>query len=304
MRQPAFLKPGDRIRVVSPSGKVDVEKIISGIELLRTEGFELLVSDHVFGTHFQFAGTDQQRLHDVQEALDDPDCRAIVCARGGYGAIRLAEQLCLDGFRHNPKWLVGFSDITVLHAILQKEGFDSIHGPMPGFYLNDGAPTESFRQLVRLLKGKNTTYRFQPHNLNRNDQAEGLLCGGNLSIVYSLLGTPWQIETSGKILFIEDVSEYLYHLDRMMHGLKLSGSLAGLKALLVGGFTEMKDNDSPFGQSAEEIIRAAVADYNYPVVFNCPSGHTDENMPLVFGRNYCIGKQNGNVYLETAKRKR
>ena len=299
MRQPAFLKPGDRIRVVSPSGKVNADKIGPGIECLRAEGFELLVAGHVFGSHFQFAGTDEERLQDLQEALDDPDCRAIVCARGGYGAIRLAEQLCLDAFRRNPKWLVGFSDITVLHALIQKEGFCSIHGPMPGFYLKEGAQTESFRQLVAVLKGESSAYAFETHSLNRNGEAAGELCGGNLSIVYSLLGTPWQLETEGKILFIEDLSEYLYHLDRMMYGLKLSGSLKGLKALLVGSFTDLKDNDSPFGQSVEEIILSAVKDYNYPVLFNCPSGHIDENMPLVFGRTYGIGTANGQVLLES-----
>lgn len=300
MRQAAFLNPGDRIRIVSPSGKVNAEKIAPGIETLRAEGFGVLVSDHVFGNHFQFAGTDEERLEDLQEALDDPSCKAIVCTRGGYGAIRLVEQLRFDRFRQYPKWLIGFSDITVLHALFQKEGFCSIHGPMPGFYLKDGRQTESFRQLLRLLKGENTTYSFEPNSLNRNGEAEGVICGGNLSIVYSLLGTPWQIETEGKILFIEDLSEYLYHLDRMMYALKLSGSLKGLKALLVGSFTEMKDNDSPFGKAAEEIILSAVKDYDYPVLFNCPSGHIDENMPLVFGRTYRIGEQNGEVVLEPA----
>lgn len=299
MYQPAYLKPGDKIRVVSPSGKVNAEKINSGINALRNQGFEVIASAHVFGNHFQFSGTDTERLLDLQEALDDPDCKAIVCARGGYGAIRLAEQLCLDGFRRNPKWLVGFSDITVLHALIQNEGFCSIHGPMPGFYLKDGAETESFRLLSAVLKGESSTYRFDAHSLNRNGEAAGELCGGNLSIVYSLLGTPWLLETEGKILFIEDLSEYLYHLDRMMYGLRLSGSLKGLKALLVGSFTEMKDNDSPFGQTVEEIILSAVKDYNYPVLFNCPSGHIDENMPLVFGRTYRIGTANGQVLLES-----
>jgi len=297
MRKPAFLSKGDRIRIVSPAGKIKSEKVEPALALLKAEGYEVIVGNHVFDNHFQFAATDEQRLADLQEAMDDPQCKAIICSRGGYGAIRIADQLNFEKFKETPKWLIGFSDITVLHAYFQKEGFCSIHGPMPGFYLNDGHPTESYRQLIQLISGEIPTYSFDQAQLNRTGNATGTLCGGNLSIVYSLLGTPRQIETNNKILFIEDLSEYLYHLDRMMYGLKQSGSLQNLKALLVGSFTEMKDNDSPFGQNVEEIILNAVKDYNFPVFFNCPSGHIDENMPLVFGQNYSLSEKNGKITL-------
>lgn len=298
MQAPAFLKPGDRIRIVSPAGKVNAEKIYSGIELLREAGFEVFIGDHVFGGHFQFAGTDSQRLADLQEAFDDPDCKAIVCARGGYGTIRLAGQINLESFSLHPKWLVGFSDITVLHAILQKADICSIHGPMPGFYLKNNQMTDSFNQLVAVLTGQMLPLCFDLHPQNRPGTATGQLCGGNLSIIYSLIGTPLQFKTDGKILFIEDLSEYLYHIDRMMHSLKLSGCLNGLKALLVGSFSELKDNDSPFGQSVEEIILHAVSEYDYPVIFGCPSGHIDENMPLVLGQSYRIEQETQGVTLQ------
>lgn len=289
---PPYLKAGDRIRIVSPSGKVREEKILPGIELLKQAGFELVLGDHTFHTYFQFAGTDDQRLHDLQEALDDPDCRAIICSRGGYGAVRIADRLDFSLFRKNPKWLVGFSDITVLHARLQKEGFCSIHGAMPGFYLQDGQPSESYTSLLRVLQGESFAIEVPPHKFNRNGRAVGELVGGNLSIIYSLMGTPDELETEGKILFIEDLSEYLYFLDRMMHSLKLAGKLKKLKGLVVGGFTEMKDNDSPFGQSASEIILEALKEYGYPVCFDFPAGHIDYNMPLVFGNEYSLDVSN------------
>ncbi|RKD92340.1 S66 peptidase family protein [Mangrovibacterium diazotrophicum] len=297
MHQPAFLKPGDRIRIVSPAGKIDAEKVMPAVELLKQEGFEVLLGQHTFDRHFQFAGTDADRLNDFQEALDDPDCRAIICSRGGYGAIRLVDELNFERFRRSPKWLVGFSDITVLHARFQQEGFCSIHGPMTAFYLKDGVQTESYRKLMQMVRGNFSTDTFDAHQLNRGGHAEGELCGGNLSIVYSLLGTALAPDTAGKILFIEDLTEYLYHLDRMMHGLKMAGKLKDLSALLVGSFTEMKDNDSPFGQSVEEIIFEAVRDYDFPVYFDCPSGHIDENMPLLFGGQYSLTAQNGQVIL-------
>lgn len=283
---PNYLKKGDRIRVVSPAGKVEKEKIRSGMNLFEQAGFEVVWGDHVFDNHFQFAATDTRRLRDLQQALDDPQCRAIVCARGGYGAIRLVDQLDLSNFRQQPKWLVGFSDITVLHALLQNEGFCSIHGAMPGFYLKDDQPSDSFNELLKTLKGENSPVRVPPQAFNRPGDASGILTGGNLSMIYSLMGTPLEPATDGNILFIEDLAEYLYHLDRIMQSLKLAGKLESLKGLLVGGLTEMKDNDAPFGQSPQEIIRETVKAYDFPVCFDFPAGHIDRNLPLVFGAGY------------------
>ncbi len=286
MLKPDYLKKGDRIRVVSPAGKVEKKKIRAAMNLFERAGFEVVWGDHVFDNHFQFAATDEHRLDDFQQALDDPGCKAIVCARGGYGAIRLLDQLDLSAFGRQPKWLVGFSDITVLHALLQNGGFCSIHGAMPGSYLKDDQPTESFSELLNALNGESGPVEVLPHQFNRPGKTSGKLVGGNLSMLYSLMGTPLEPETDGNILFIEDLAEYLYHLDRIMHSLKLSGKLKNLKGLVVGGFTDMKDNDAPFGQSALEIIREAVKAYDYPVCFDFPAGHIDRNLPLVFGARY------------------
>lgn len=286
MNIPPFLKKGDRIRIVSPAGKVSAKKIIPGIELLRNEGFEVLIGQHVFGEHFQFSGTDSERAADLQEAIDDPQTRAIICARGGYGSVRLLEQLDFSLLKANPKWLIGFSDITVLHSVFNSLGLASIHGAMPGFYLQQEQASESFQKLMQILSGETLTYQFETSSFNRSGSAQGEIVGGNLSLLYSLKGTLFDLKTEGKILFIEDLSEYLYHLDRMMVNLRLSGKLEKLAGLIVGGFTEMKDNDNPFGKTVEEIILDAVRDYTFPVCFNFPAGHIDENMPLVLGSRY------------------
>lgn len=285
---PPYLRPGDRIRIISPAGKVQKDKVIPGIELLLENGFEVVTGKHVFDQHFQYAGTDRQRISDFQEAIDDPATKAIVCSRGGYGAIRIVGKLDFSPLLKAPKWLVGFSDITVFHAALSKIGLASIHGAMPGFFVENKKPTKSFFSLLEILtKGKSQT-DVPTHPLNRKGNCSGELTGGNLSLIYSLQGTPWQLETSGKILFIEDLSEYLYHLDRMMQNLRLSGQFSHLAGLVVGGFTGMKDNDSPFGKTAYEIIQDAIQDYNFPVCYDFPSGHIAKNRSLMLGGTYSL----------------
>lgn len=288
MLKPYYLQQGDRIRIVSPAGKVNQEKVLQGVNLLRKAGFELILGEHTFKSHFRFAGTDEQRLNDFQQAIDDPICKTIICSRGGYGAIRIADKLDFRNFRKYPKWLVGFSDITLLHTLFQQKGFCSIHGVMPSFFLNEGKPTESYTSLIQLLEGHQNSIEITATKFNKSGKASGQLIGGNLSVLYSLQGTPLDQKTDGKILFLEDLSEYLYQLDRMMNSLKLSGKLNNLNGLIVGGFTEMKDNDSPFGKCMEEIILDAVKDYNYPVCFNFPAGHIDRNLPLILGAEYSM----------------
>jgi muramoyltetrapeptide carboxypeptidase len=283
---PPFLKPGDRIRIVSPAGKVQKDKVLPGIELLQDEGFEVIVGNHVFDKYFQYSGTDQHRLADLQEAIDDPKTKAIVCARGGYGTTRIIDRLDFTALLKNPKWIAGFSDVTVLHSVLNKLGIASIHGAMPGFFVENKKPSRSFYSLIDLLLTGRSKIQCQPDQLNRKGQVTGELVGGNLSLLYSLQGTPWQLDTTNKILFIEDLSEYLYHLDRMMQNLKMAGQLKNLAGLVVGGFTEMKDNDSPFGKSAYEIILEAVQDYRFPVCFDFPAGHIPKNLPLLLGGQY------------------
>ena len=288
MYKSAYLKQGDLIRIVSPAGKIDEKKIFPAVDLLKQNGFNILLGKHMFNTHYQFAGTDEQRLNDLQEAMDDPNCKAIICSRGGYGAIRIVDKLDLSSFKKNPKWLIGFSDVTTLHALLQRDGFCSIHGSMPAYYLNEERPTESFLELKNILCGGVTQVDVVASKYNKSGRVSGQIVGGNLSILYSLMGTPLEPDMNGKILFIEDLSEYLYHLDRIMYSLKLSGKLERLKGLLVGQFTNMKDNDSPFGQNVEEIISNAVSSYSFPVCFNFPAGHVDRNLPLIFGKEYIL----------------
>jgi muramoyltetrapeptide carboxypeptidase len=286
MRKPEYLKAGDRIRIVSPAGSITKEKVLPAVDLLRQQGFDVILGDHVFDRHFQFSATDSQRLADLQLAFDDPECKAVICSRGGYGTIRIAGRLDFSMFNRYPKWLVGFSDITILHACVQHAGFCSVHGAMPGFYVQEGKVSQSFLELMTLLKGEGISILFPSNKLNRTGSAAGKLVGGNLSLLYSLIGTPVEPETDDNILFIEDISEYLYHLDRMMQSLRFAGKLKNLKALIVGGFTEIKDNDDPFGQTVEEIIMQAVQDYSYPVCFDFPAGHMPINRPFILGSGY------------------
>lgn len=283
---PAYLQKGDRIRIVAPAGIVSKEKIFPGIELLQDFGYEVLLGKHVFDSHFQYAGTDEQRAADFQEAINDPETMVIICARGGYGSVRIIEKLNFSPLLKSPKWLVGFSDVTVLHSVLNKLGLASIHGAMPAFFLENKKPSKSFDSLMEVLTSGNSSVEIKSHSLNTEGSCSGELVGGNLSLLYSLQGTPWQLNTKGKILLIEDLSEYLYHLDRMMQNLKLAGQLSGLSGLVVGGFTEMKDNESPYGKLAYEIIREAVHDCQFPVCFDFPSGHISKNLSLILGATY------------------
>lgn len=289
---PPTLHKGDRIRVVAPAGKVSKEKVMPGIELLQEVGYEVLLGNHVFDKHFQYAGTDHQRLADFQEALNDPMTRAIICARGGYGSVHLIDQLDFSPLLTNPKWIAGFSDITLFHVLLNKLRIASVHGAMPAFYIDNKKPARSFYSLLEALTLGRSQVEMESNAFNRPGHCTGELVGGNLSLIYSLQGTPWQLQTKGKILFLEDVSEYLYHLDRMMHNLRLSGQLNGLSGLVLGGFSEMKDNDSPFGKSSYEIIREAVQEYDFPVCFDFPAGHIPKNLSLIMGAQYALEVDN------------
>lgn len=289
---PPYLQKSDRIRIVAPAGKISKEKVLPGIELLQEMGYEVLIGNHLFDRHFQYAGTDLQRAADLQEAISDPLTRVIICARGGYGSVRIIEKLDFTALRNHPKWLVGFSDVTVLHSVFNSLGIASVHGAMPGSFLEHKKPVKSFRSLMEALTAGTSQMDMEANALNRRGKCSGELVGGNLSLLYSLQGTPWQLDTKGKILFIEDVSEYLYHLDRMMQNLRLSGQLKNLAGMVVGGFTEMKDNESPFGKSAYEIILEAVQGYDFPVSFDFPAGHIPRNISLILGAQYSMDVEN------------
>ncbi len=284
MKTPPFLIPGDKIRIISPAGKCSEEQVLPAVNWLKDNGFIVELGIHVFGQYFQFSGTDDERLFDLQEALDDPEAGAIICSRGGYGTIRIMDHLDFSCFRKHPKWLVGYSDITILHNRIHQLGYQSIHSVMCRHFVDEnGQPTDSLLSLIRVLKGEKPVYEFCGNPLNRRGTATARLVGGNLSLLYSLIGTPYDLDTAGKILFIEETSEYLYHIDRMMNSLKLSGKLMNLAGLVVGQFSDVKDNPDPFGKTVEEIILDAVKENDFPVCFGVPAGHEQPNLALTLG---------------------
>jgi muramoyltetrapeptide carboxypeptidase len=281
---PPFIKKGALVGLVSPSGKIPPNVVVQAEKYLDQLGFRHVRGKHVTDAWHQFAGKDESRAADLQEMIQNPEVEVIWCTRGGYGAQRVIENVDFSILRANPKWLVGFSDITVFHSILQNvEGVMSVHGPMAKNLYNGVYNTSGMTSLWELLQGSMTQFDLEPHPLNRQGISKGILTGGNLTILNTLKGSPYDFDPTGKILFIEDVGEYLYHIDRMMQGLKLAGKLACLSGLVVGQMSELQDNNAPFGASAYEIIADAVKDYAYPVLFDFPAGHTKRNEPLLFG---------------------
>ncbi|NQU51586.1 MAG: LD-carboxypeptidase [Bacteroidetes bacterium] len=287
MAVPLFIKQDSKIRIVSPAGKIKETLVLPAAEWLEKQGCKIEMGKHIFAQHCQFAGTDEQRLEDLQTALDDPECSAIICSRGGYGTVRVIDQLDFTEFKKHPKWVVGYSDVTMLHNHLNNMGFASVHGAMPPFFFNEkGESNENLDSLKNLLCGQKVSYTISANEKNKNGNTNGQLVGGNLSIITSLFGTRYELDTENKILFIEEIDEYLYHIDRMMHQLKLAGKLDKLAGIVVGDFTNIKDNDSPFGKTIEEIILDAVKEFNFPVCFGFPGGHDKKNLALSFGNSW------------------
>lgn len=280
---PPFLHPGDRIAMVSVAGKINPEPVVAAKKFLEAENFVVEVGPHSFGSNHMFSGTDAERAEDIQKALDDPGVRAILFNRGGYGSLRTMALLDWSDFFRYPKWLVGFSDITVFHSFLSKQDVASIHGVMPYFFFENGQRTESLEMLLDLLRGQSSSYSLPSNSLNRIGKASGKLVGGNLSILLSLRGTMLDQKFQGSVLFIEDIDEYDYHIDRMMMNLKFGGVLSQVSGLIVGYFTDTKSGTTPFGSNALEIIRDAVSGYGYPVLFGFPAGHELPNYPLLMG---------------------
>ena len=269
--------------IVAPARKVTALEMQPAIELLQSWGLEVVKGMYLFGEEDQYSGSDQQRWADFQMVLDDASIDAVIFARGGYGFVRIIDKLDFTKFMRHPKWLIGFSDVTVLHNHVNRNlKVETIHAPMAINIPN--TPKAVLENLHQLLTGNKVSYQYPAHFFNRRGKASGELVGGNLSLIHTLAGTPSDLLTKGKILFLEDLDEYLYHIDRMMLNLKRSGKLHGLKALVIGGMTDMKDNAIPFGKSAEEIILDAVKEYDYPVAFGISSGHIERNEPLVMGR--------------------
>ena len=290
MKIPAFLKKGDKVAIVCPAsflgGGIDI-----ALEVLTGWGLQVQVGETVSAQFHRFAGTDELRRKDMQAALDDPEIKAIFAARGGYGTVRIIDQLDFNQFQQHPKWLVGFSDVTVLHSHLQHQlGVCSIHGQMPKSF--DESSKEALDSLKQALFGESITpLNFQETSLNRPGKARGLLIGGNLAILHSILASPSDGPFDDKILFIEDVGEQLYNLDRMLWALKRAGKFARLKGLVVGSFTSLKDSAPGFGQRVEEIIMDKVVAYDFPVAFGFPAGHIANNHSLVLGREVQLSVQ-------------
>ncbi len=287
IKRPGYLKKGDTIGIVATARSVKPEEIEPAVRILESWGLKVVLSDYLYEVSGQFAGEDKVRKAALQHMINNPDIKAIACARGGYGTTRIIDCIDFTPLLHTPKWVIGFSDITVLLYQLYKVGVESIHGIMPGLF-HKPEMKESVESLRRALFGHHMEIVTPYQPLNKLGTASGPVVGGNLSIINNIIGTGSDIDTAGKILFIEDLDEYLYHVDRMMVHLKRAGKLQRLKALVVGGMSDMNDNPTPFGKDAYEIIHEHVSSYDYPVCFGMPIGHEAINLAIPFGREATI----------------
>ena len=282
MQTPPYLQAGDKVGIIAPAKKVIPQEISHAIHILESWGLEVVLGEHLYKSHYVFAGTDVERTQDLQNMLNRTDIKAIICARGGYGTSKIVDSLDFTHFVAQPKWIVGFSDITVLHGEVHNLGIESIHGVMPLLFPKQ--TPETIESLRKTLWGESYPISTPPHPLNRVGKAAGKLIGGNLSLLANVIGTPSEIDTAGKVLFLEDVSEYLYHLERMMVQLSRAKKLQNLAGLIVGEFSEIRDQDDSFGKTIQELIADIVQPYHYPVAFDFPIGHEQHNLSLICGR--------------------
>ncbi len=291
------LQQNDLVALVSPAGYFSDKQIVNQTQaLLQKWGLRSYIAPNALKQAGHFAGTDDERLSDLQTAMDSPEVKMIWALRGGYGSIRIVDQLDFTKFKDNPKLLVGFSDITILHQKFQQEGYESLHALMP-VQLKNKIPKEVIKQTKKAMFENHISYNFDTNGFTTDfTEVSGKVTGGNLANLYSLLGTNLDFDTAGKILFIEDVGEQLYNIDRMIIGLKHAGKFKGLKALLAGQFTDIPDNEPAFGKTFEEIILEHVPS-GLPVIFDAPIGHITANYPLILGKNLTITKQNDTIHL-------
>lgn len=282
---PPYLKKGDTVSIVATARKNIEDNLQPAISWLKSWGLEVKIGKTIGLDNNQLAGTDEQRAEDFQEMIDNPNIKAVWCVRGGYGTVRIIDKIDFTQFKKSPKWIIGFSDVTVLHSHLNTLGYQSIHGIMP---VSTKATEEAKESLRKALFGEPLQYVVPCDQMNKFGTATGELVGGNLSILYSLFGSVSAIDCSDRILFIEDLDEYLYHIDRMMMNLKRNGCLEGLKGIVVGGMTKMKDNEIAWGKNALEIIEDVTKEYNIPIIYNFPAGHLADNRALIFGRKVTL----------------
>ncbi len=301
IKSPPYLEKGDLIGLVCPAGYMAEEKVAECVRVLTEEwGYRVKTGKTIGGSSLNyFSGTDEERLADLQEMLDNPEVKAILCARGGYGTSRIVDRIDFKYFKKHPKWIIGFSDITVLHChIYRHYNIATLHAPMAAAFSDAGYINRYVQSLRDALEGKWARYSADPHPLNRMGEGIGELVGGNLALLAHLIGTDSELKTRGRILFMEDVGEYLYSIDRMMLQLKRAGRLRNLAGLIVGGFTDNKDTERPFGKDAYEIILDAVEEYDYPVCFGFPVSHGKENLALKIGAGHKLKVSKSKVSLE------
>ena len=297
---PPYLQKGDTIGLVCPAGFMTLDKVQTCIATLQDWGYAVKLGKTIGGeSQNYFSGTDEERLADFQQMLDDDEVKAVLCARGGYGTGRIIDQVDFRKFKKQPKWIIGYSDITILHAHLYTNYYiSSLHAPMAGAFNEEGYKNEFVLSLKNVLEGKKAKYQCEVHAFNQKGEAIGELVGGNLALLAHLVGTDSDLKTKGKILFIEDVGEYIYNIDRMFYQLKRSGKLSKLAGLIIGGFSDMKDTERPFGKTVYEVIHEIVREYDFPVCFDFPVSHTDRNYALKIGAGYKLKVGKTKVTLE------
>ncbi len=309
IKTPPYLKKGDTIGLVCPAGYMAAEKVQTCMTTLKEWGYQVKIGKTIGGnSSTYFSGTDEERLNDFQQMLDDEDVNAVLCARGGYGTGRIIEQVCFRKFKKKPKWIIGYSDITILHSHIYSNFYIStLHSPMAGAFNEEarqddpvgrGGKNEYVLSLKNVLEGKKISYTVPGNEFNRKGDEEGELVGGNLALLAHLVGTGSDIKTKGRILFLEDVGEQLYNIDRMMHQLKRSGKLEKLNGLIFGIFSDTQDTDRPFGTPLQEMLWNIIKEYDYPVCFDFPVSHTDKNYALKVGVNYRFKVGGSKVLLE------
>jgi len=291
---PPWLSDGDLISIVSPASWIEEKPVLEAVKMLEASGFRVRTGDHVFTRNGPFAGTDNERISDMQQVVDDPEVRAVICSRGGYGMSRIIDRLDFTALKRHPKWFIGYSDITSLHLWLNNVcGVVSLHAEMPLNYSGPDCSPLSYESMVKALRG-------EPEPVSWNAAREGSftvqgpVTGGNISLIYSMNGTPAQPDTEGAILFIEEIGEPLYHLDRMLISMRMTGMLKNLSALIVGGMEKITEGEHVFNQTVEEVVMNVAGAYGYPVLFNFPAGHISDNRPLYMGRR-AILNQKGNL---------
>ena len=288
--QPELLKSGDTISILAPSGVLNNfdNKITKAINIFRSWGLNVVLGNHIYDKNGHFAGTDKNREKDFQKALDNKNIKAIWCARGGYGAVRIIDKLNFDNYLKNPKWIIGFSDITVIHNKLNFLNSESIHAMMITGFEDIGQNNDSLSKLKNVLFGDSLSYSIASNKNNKTGKSEGIIVGGNLTLIQSTIGSKTELKMKDKILFIEEIGEYAYHIDRMLYSLKRAGYFENCKGLIVGQISDVKKNTTDFGRSINELILDVLDEYNFPILFDFPAGHEKTNFPIILGRKVIL----------------